>query len=288
VCGVSNAQIIDNSGCSAFTDLPFFDSLFIRKNKIVSIEGHVSTKADLKVIKKDNRMIKYEFDSLGRLTRQFGSFNTSGIKDTTFHSYFYDEDENLVLKRTSDSHGFYSYRYTHNAQGDVLSKTYCREENSGPNRYSFELGKEFTIVKETYSYSKNDSVVTKDVFNNHNRKYQVVKEFYNEFGLLSKVESKYLISKKVSRVDYKYGDLGLVISKITTKDVRKPELKDEIRYKYDEMGNLTYIDVFKKGVHETHQEILYDLSTYSLKALLVQNVADNFITIIKFSTSYKS
>ncbi len=278
--------MIENSKCHAFTDEPFFDQLFIQRNKIKTITGHISTKKELKVIKESKQITKYEFDTKGRLKNQFGSFNTSGIQDTTFITYLYDNRNNLTTKRTNDAYGFYSYRYTFNKENRVTSKTYSREENAGSSRYDFVLGKRYTIVKETYSYVVNDSVIRKSVYNNHNRIYQKIIYHYSNLKLLTSETSQYVISRKKSKTTYKYNDLSQVTEKKVVLDVKTPNEYKLTKYRYDVIGNLEYIDEYTNDKHILHKEVLYDKSTYLIKALLIQDKATKFITIIKFKTTF--
>ncbi len=282
---LGSAQLIDNRGCNAFTDDPFFYNDFIRSNKVKSITGHISTKNDLQVIKKSDLVTRYEFDTTGKLTNQFGSFNLMGKKDTTFVSYIYDTANHILTKRTNDSYGFFSYNYVYDTAGNVLSRTYCRDENKGSDRYHFKLARQYTIVKESYTYSSSDSVIEKQVFNNHGRVYQKEKYFYNQHDLLSKVVKKLIMNHKRSEVTYAYNDMGLVAEKRTQKDMSKEDF-NKIAYSYDEFGNLEFIDEYKNGKKHTHKEVLYDKSTYLMKALLVQDVATNHITILKFSYEF--
>ncbi|MFT7156015.1 MAG: hypothetical protein ACI8Q1_001019 [Parvicella sp.] len=283
---ISFGQLIDNSDCKAFTDVPFFDTMFVRQNGVKSIKGHVSTKKDLKVIKSSNQMTSYNFDRSGRLETQLGTFNTSGIKDSNYLSYEYDERNNLILQRTSDSYGFFSYKYTYDDSNRVTSKTYCREESSGTDRFHFELGKQFTIVKESYKYIDSDSIVNKSVYNNHDRIYQKYTYHYSDLDLLTAIKSQYIISKKQTETTFKYNDLSQVVHMKFVKNLKNPDEVQVTKFQYDELGNLTYIDEYKGINHVTHKEVLYDRSNYLLKALLVQDVATNHITIIKFTTVF--
>lgn len=284
--GVMNAQLIENINCQAFTDEPFFDTDFIRQNKIKSITGEIKTKGNLEVIKDPKLVSRYEFDSLGRLILQYNSFNGSESKDTTFINYIYDSKGNIITKRTNDAYGFFSYNFEFDENNRITLKTYCREENIGKDRYHFEPGKQFTIVKETYSYLDRDSILTKSIYNNHDRIYQTDKFFYNEHGLLTKLETQYVINKKKAITEFSYTDQGKVAEKIYYRDYKNKAEFEKWVYQYDELGNLTYIDYYKGETHITHQEILYNPSNFSLKALLVQDVASNFIKIIKFTTEF--
>ena len=64
-----SAQLLDNRGCEVFSGEPFFYAEFIRSNKIKSITGSVSTKADLQVIKSKGLIVKFLFDDAGNLIK---------------------------------------------------------------------------------------------------------------------------------------------------------------------------------------------------------------------------
>lgn len=272
--------------CQAFGDEPFFDETFVRQNGIQVINGEIKTKGNLEVIKDPKLVSRYEFDASGKLSLQFTSFNGGGNKDTTFIKYTYDERGNLITKRTNDAYGFFSYNYEYDSLDRQVLKTYCREENAGKDRYHFELGKQYTIVKESYSYQLKDSVLVKSIYNNHNRIYQTDKFYYNALDLLVRIETQYVINKKRAVTEFTYSDLGKVATKVYYKDYKNKDEYEKWEYQYDELGNLTYIDYFKGAEHVTHKEVLYDKSTFSLKALIIQDVASNFITIVKYSTTF--
>lgn len=283
---LGNAQLVDNMSCEAFSDEPFFDQLFVSQNGIHVINGEIKTKGNLEVIKDPHLVSRYEFDSTGKLMMHYTSFNGGSNKDTTFVNYIYDDKGNVITKRTNDAYGFFSYNFEYDDENRPLLKTYCREENAGVDRYHFELGKQFVIVKESYSYLKKDSVLIKSVYNNHNRIYQTDKFFYNALDLLVRIETQYVINKKRAVTEFEYTEHGEVASKTYYKDFKKQEEFEKWEYQYDELGNLTYIDYFKGEEHITHKEVLYDKSNYTLKALLIQDVASNFITIVKYSTTF--
>lgn len=284
--GIFQSQLIDNANCQAFSDEPFFDLQFIKQNKIKTINGEIKTKGNLQVIKDAKLVSSYEFDRNGKLALQLGSFNIMGSKDTTFINYIYDENNNVVTKRTNDAYGFFSYNFEFDTNQRVVSKVYCREENVGKDRYHFELGKQYTIVKESYTYMDKDSILVKSTYNNHDRIYQKTTFTYNEFDLLESIQDQFVINKKIARTTFSYTDEGFVATKTYMRDTQKPDNFEKWEYKYDELGNLTYVDYYKGEVHTTHKEVLYNPSTFMLKALLVQDVPSNFITIIKFNTTY--
>ena len=268
-----------------FTDAPFFSQKFIKQNKIKQITGVISTKKSLQVIEQRNLVNTYVFDVEGKMSKQYRSFNGSNSKDTTFITYHYNENDVVKVQRTSDSYGFFSNNYEFNNDGDVISKAYCRDENLSGNKNKFKLGKQHTIVKETFSYEKTDSTISKSTYNSHGKKYQTITSYFNEHGLKYKEEKKLLINKKKSITTYKFNDKGGVSEKTFYPDFNKP-YHTTTKYKYDELGDLEYIDEFKNETHITHKEIIYNKSTLLMKALLIQDIETNYIKIIKYSYQY--
>lgn len=278
--------MIDNSSCNAFSDEPFFDPIFIRQNKIKRINGSVSTKGELQSIKTRDLVSNYEFDTLGRLVLQLGSFSTLGNKDTVINSYIYDSLGRIITKRTNDTYGFFSNNFEYDANNRIKSNTYCREENVNASRYKFELAKQYIIIKETYKYSVYDSSLIKSIHNNHERLYQQQTYHYNKLKLLVAEENQYIINHKRSLIEYTYTDLGLVASKTTYRDYNNKDNFERIEYRYDALGNLEYIEEYKNDKHILHKEVLYDKVTYMIKALLVQDKTTNIITIVKFQVEF--
>lgn len=279
------AQLLDNNKCSVFTDDPFFYSEFIKKNGIREIEGVISTKASLKVIEQKNLVNTYQFNQNGQLTKQYRSFNRSNSKDTTVITYFYDDNNQVITQRTNDNYGFFSNNYEYDNFNNILSKTYCRDENTATNKTNFNLGKQHVIVKETFSYETTDSTISKHTYNSHGKKYQTLISLYNEHGLVTREEKKLIINKKKSITTYEYSNKGYVSKKTIYPDFNKPKNKSTT-YKYDDLGNLEYIDEYQNDKHITHKEIIYNKSTLLMKALLIQDIETNYIKIIKFSYNY--
>jgi hypothetical protein len=277
-----SAQLLDNRGCAVFSGEPFFYTEFIRGNKIKSITGSVSTKADLQVIKSKGLMVKFLFDESGNLIKQFDSFYRGKKKDSSIIAYHYDEKKNITTKRMSDSYGFFSYNYSYNNNGDVVRKTYCRDESATNNKNNFKLKKQYTIVNETYSYVTNDSLIQKNVLNNHGGVYQKEYYTYDENKLLIKVEKKLIVNHKKAETTYRYNDLMKVSEMTIQKDMSKGAYS-RLVYEYDNLGNLEVIDEYRNEELKTHKEVIYDKSTLLMKALLVQDVNSNFITITKYS-----
>jgi len=283
---ISFTQLIDNSRAFVFNDDPFFNTLFIKNNKIKSIHGVISTKKELSAIKKTNLVFHFDFNENGELIKQYNSVKRHNKTDTTFTMYLYSNSGDLITKRTNDAHGFYSYNYEYDQNALLIKKTYCRDENASGNRYNFKLGKQYTIINESYSYSKQENKLIKNTFNNNGRIYEKHESLYDSLGYLKELSKRLLINNKRSSINYEYNEHGLLKSVSAFKNNNETPIT-KVNYRYDDHGNLTYIDEYKEGVHILHKELLYEPSTFLLKTLITQDVATNFIKIIKFKTLFR-
>ena len=283
---ISFSQVIDNSKSFVFDDDPFFNTIFIKNNKVKSIHGVVSTKKELSTIKKTNLVVHFDFNEKGELVKQYSSIKRHKKTDTTFTMYTYSKSGNIITKRTNDAHGFYSYNYEYDQDGQLIKKTYCRDENASGDRYNFKLGKQYTIINESYSYSKQKNKILKNIFNNNGRVYEKHESLYDSLGYLKQISKRLMIINKRSSIVYEYNERGFLKTVSTYKNNAETPIT-KFKYQYDEHGNLTYVDEYKESVHVIHKELLYEPSSFLLKTLITQDITTNFIKIIKFKTFFR-
>ena len=275
-------QMMENEKGTIFSDHPFFNEKFIRSVKLKSLTGTISTKKELGTIKQTGKKQAYFFNENGSLG---GSFQVYPKNDTSFIFYEYDKNKNMIVKRFSDSYGFYSYTYTYNDQNEMVKKVYAREKNANKSKINFKLGEQYVVFEEGYKTEVTDSSQTKVILNSNGRPYQRQQHFYNNLGYLIKVENKLLINNQVSKEVFAYNEKGLL------KSIQYYDHKDTIPtkgflYNYDEWGNVSFIDEYRKNVRIKHKEILYDQSNFILKTVLSQDLKTNLITITKFKPEF--
>ena len=82
LCQYTNAQLLEVNQ-PLFSDEPFFNSHFIKVNKIKSITGSRSSKKIQDIIRSKGLDFYYEFDENGYLSKQIATFLVGGVnKDT--------------------------------------------------------------------------------------------------------------------------------------------------------------------------------------------------------------
>ena len=279
------AQMINNESGQIFTETPFFNEKYIRSVKLKSITGTISSKKELGAIKSSGKKEAYIFNEKGNLTIHYLSSKTKNKPDTTFTFYEYNLKNENTIFRVSDSYGFYSYSKKYNDLGKLINKTYSREKNASKSKMNFKLEEKYVIFQESYLYENKDSTIEVTTLNSNGRPYQRQIYYYDSFNYLFKIHTRLLISNSTRYEKYTYNDRGFLksIQYFTNED--ETPIK-ELRYDYDEWGNVTFMDEYKDNVRVIHKELLYDPSTLILKTILSQDLVSNLITIIKYKPEF--
>lgn len=279
------AQMINNESGQIFTETPFFNEKYIRSVKLKSITGTISSKKELGAIKSSGKKEAYIFNEKGNLTIHYLSSKTKNKPDTTFTFYEYNLKNENTIFRVSDSYGFYSYSKKYNDLGKLINKTYSREKNASKSKMNFKLEEKYVIFQESYLYENKDSIIEVTTLNSNGRPYQRQIYYYDSFNYLFKIHSRLLISNSTKYEKYTYNDRGFLKSIQYFNNENETPIK-ELRYDYDEWGNVTFMDEYKDNVRVIHKELLYDPSTLILKTILSQDLVSNLITIIKYKPEF--
>ena len=279
------AQMINNESGQIFTQTPFFNEKYIRSVKLKSITGTISSKKELGAIKSSGKKEAYIFNEKGNLTIHYLSSKTKNKPDTTFTFYEYNLKNENTIFRVSDSYGFYSYSKKYNDLGKLINKTYSREKNASKSKMNFKLEEKYVIFQESYLYENKDSIIEVTTLNSNGRPYQRQIYYYDSFNYLFKIHTRLLISNSTKYEKYTYNDRGFLKSIQYFNNENETPIK-ELRYDYDEWGNVTFMDEYKDNVRVIHKELLYDPSTLILKTILSQDLVSNLITIIKYKPEF--
>ena len=279
------AQMINNESGQIFTETPFFNEKYIRSVKLKSITGTISSKKELGAIKSSGKKEAYIFNEKGNLTIHYLSSKTKNKPDTTFTFYEYNLKNENTIFRVSESYGFYSYSKIYNDLGKLINKTYSREKNASKSKMNFKLEEKYVIFQESYLYENKDSIIEVTTLNSNGRPYQRQIYYYDSFNYLFKIHTRLLISNSTKHEKYTYNDRGFLKSIQYFNNENETPIK-ELRYDYDEWGNVTFMDEYKDNVRVIHKELLYDPSTLILKTILSQDLVSNLITIIKYKPEF--
>ena len=74
----------------------------------------------------------------------------------------------------------------------------------------------------------------------------------------------------------------ITVSNNTDNNNGNPRGKQEIRFRYDDFGNLIEKHIYKNDKFITDIQVIYNLKTGLISSILTRDVATNFISILRF------
>ena len=272
-----SAQVLDNQKGNAFTDKPFFNQKFIQQNRLKQLSGFYMYKKKGELMEHTEYKYVYDFDKRGNLLSTFETCPDDGTKDTIWNIYKYDKNSNLCIHKKTDQDGFTSVYYEHDSLGRVISEEFKREIDTG-NHVAIRT---LTFNKERLEYFDFEKQSKRTRFNNYDLPY--LDEFfnYNDLGYLVERVERIKMTSDVYTYFYKYNEKGQLagIGKASNKN---EELLEELRFKYDDLGNLTEKHIYKNGVFTTDIQIIYNSKSKLISTIITRQVSTGFLMIIRF------
>ena len=118
-------------------------------------------------------------------------------------------------------------------------------------------------------------------FHNYTLPYLTETTHLDSTGKMIEKIEEFTVSQQTTTTRFAYSEKGYLtsITKITSEPAAKNE---EIRYQYDEKGNVTEQLNFENGSLTTETSFLYNATTQFLVNLIQRNVAKNSLVLIRF------
>ncbi len=275
------AQILTAEYRPILPDGPRFRAKFMRENGIKRIIGRISTKQKMDRIRSADRERIHKFDRKGRIRRVLtvrGS-DDRGKKDTGTIVYRYNERGYLVTIRKNDEKGVYERVFAWDSLGRPTKKVYRRVGRDG----SLPRDKRLTISSEHYEYRRIQAgVLERSYYNNVDRLYKerLIHRDSNEY--VTRLRDRWVIGNRRSLTRFEYTNKGWLAAKVTDRNVSDTN-RTRLRFRYDEIGNITRYDRYERGVHVKRVEYVYKGDSMLLKARIKKDVASGTLTIVNYS-----
>lgn len=267
-------------------DLLQFNSEFIARNGVKSVNGQLWTKQDGRPMLPLDRFFQYRFGAAGLVDRSFDIFGkvVNGM-DTASVIYNYDKNGRCLQEIHNDLHGFYALRTEYGPEGLPVRETHVRLENLNADRSRFDAGASTVISDERYLYGAvNDTVMRKTFLNDRGRPYQEETYTMDRLGYLRTVEMQNLITQRRGRSTFTYDAKGRLAERTGQTDLAVPTTSTW-RWTYDAAGNPLTRDLLHNGSLVRHGEFLYAEGTLFLKAVITKNDETGMIEVLRFDVA---
>ncbi len=278
-CGKS--QFLDNSKGNAFSEIPFFNEKFVKNNKIKSLKGTYTFKKMGDIMRETDYVFQYDFDNKGHLIQSFETNNESHKVDTTLLLYSYYKDGNLAYVRRKDHIGYYSTHYFYDSINRVIKEEYKRDIDTAGTFFVPSFERSMLLNFETIKYETNGFFEKSTVHNSYGLPFKEIISTHDSSGYLISKEEKLKFGNQRNITQFEYDENGW-ISNIKITNSNNSKLNQELRFKYDEFGNLSEKHIYKNNQFITDIQVIYNLKTGLISSILTRDVATNFISILRF------
>jgi YD repeat-containing protein len=278
----SSAQLLDNTKGVAFTDIPFFNTNFVKACKLKEIHGKFTFKKQGDIMRESDYVYVFNFDTLGNLARHYQTSKGDQITDTNVRFYDYTQDGRMVRKRISQKKGFLSTYYSYNSNGQIVKEEVYRDIDTLNSLLNPSIERSILWNTETMDYQLYEGQYKKKVFNSYGNQYLEVTKYLDSLGYLTREEELFTITRNRITTKYAYSDKGW-IEKVSVYKNTDTVPMSESRFTYDTFGNLQSKLIYKDGVFITEYQIIYSGLTGLLYSIVMREVSTNFISIIRFS-----
>jgi len=278
----SSAQLLDNTKGVAFTDIPFFNTNFVKASKLKEIHGKFTFKKQGDIMRESNYVYVFNFDTLGNLVRHYQTSKGDLTTDTNVRFYDYRQDGQIVRKRISQKKGFLSTYYSYNSNGQIVKEEVYRDIDTMNSLLNPSIERSILWNTETMDYQLYEGQYKKKVFNSYGNQYLEVTKYLDSLGYLAREEELFTITRNRITTKYTYSDKGW-IEKVSVYKNTDSVPMSESRFTYDTFGNLQSKLIYKDGVFITEYQIIYSGLTGLLYSIVMREVSSNFISIIRFS-----
>ena len=271
----SVAQLLNTKNGSLFADQPFFNDEVVHDAKIKRIVGEYSFKKVGEPIQATKEIYALEFDKTGRMLSTVETRKNDGTKDSNWVIFSYTEAGQIKIIKKGKKESLAGKQFNFNNQG------ICDEEIT-----FVEIKKKEAIIKEvlyveTIKINLGPNKVQRIYFNNYTLPYLTETTHLDSTGKMIEKIEEFTVSQQKTTTRFAYSEKGYLtsITKITSEPAAKNE---EIRYQYDEKGNVTEQLNFENGSLTTETSFLYNATTQFLVNLIQRNVANNSLVLIRF------
>lgn len=269
-------QMLDNSDGFAFTDQPFFNTDFIRTNKIDTIRGKYIIRKPGKSLNRTEYFQEYTFDENGLLKSQMETFPDDGTSDVTATHYDYDDLGRLQSKKKKTNEGFVLSQFKYDSSGRIVQETVSKlySDSLGSSRIT-------QINSESYQYIDLDNQWRRISFNSYGKPFLEEIYYQDEDGYTVKKKDIIKMTSKQVIHEFEYNEKGYLSAKRKKADKEGAYL-EEVLFTYDEFGNVSEKQIYSNGVHITDIQIIYNNKTGLLSSIITRSLTTGILAILQF------
>lgn len=283
ICFSIQGQVIDNQLGKGFEFFPVFNSKYIKQKRIKEVKATYFTKKTGDIMRESPKFTVVNFDLLGRISINSEISNNSGYRDTSYAEYFYNPKGLVAKERKKLGKNWKVTNFFYDTAGQVTKEEYHLEtvlySESG---YSI---KDSLLDYESSRYKQYPNQKKRIVYNSYGNPYLDIIYYFNKANQIIEIGKKLKMTSEINETKLFYNDKNQIDSLVFFSSLT-PNETESVYFLYDKSGNILdkklYIN--KKLIYKI--EFVYNEKTGMLSSIIKQEIANNFLTIIRFETIY--
>ncbi len=280
---VVNAQVIDNQLGNGFDQFPVFNSKYIKQNHIKEIKATYFTKKQGDIMRETPKHKTLSFDLLGRMNLDKEITKTAGEKEINHTEYVYTTKGWVSKERKKLGNNWKIKDFFYDTTGQIIKEEHHIEtilySDSGYRVIDTLLDFETSRYKQ-YSNQKK-----RIVYNSYGNPFLDVIYYFNKSNQIIEIAKKQKITSEINETKLFYNNKNQVDSMVFFSSL-SPNETESVYFTYDKSANILdkkhYIN--KKLTYRI--EFVYNEKTGMLSSVIKQEIANNFLSIIRFETIY--
>jgi len=281
--GTVFCQVIDNQLGKGFEHFPVFNVKYIKQKRIKEIKATFFTKKTGDILRESPKHTVVEFDLLGRLILNKEVSKSGAYTDVNHVEYVYNV-KGLVSKECKKIGSNWKVTdYFYDTTGQVIKEEYHLETVLFSDEgYSIE---DTLLDYETSRYKQYPNQKKRIVYNSYGSPYLDIIYYYNNVNQIIEIGKKLKMTSEINETKLFYNNKNQVDSLVFFSSLT-PNETESVYFSYDKQGNILdkkqYVN--KKLIYRI--EFVYNEKTGMLSSILKQEIATNYLSIIRFETKY--
>lgn len=276
-------QVIDNQLGKGFEQFPVFNVKYIKQKRIKEIKATFFTKKTGDIMRESPKHTVVEFDLLGRLVLNKEVSKSGTYTDVNHVEYVYNVKGLVSKERKKIGSNWKVTDYFYDTTGQVIKEEYHLETVLfSDDGYSIE---DTLLDYETSRYKQYPNQKKRIVYNSYGSPYLDIIYYYNNANQIIEIGKKLKMTSEINETKLFYNNKNQIDSLVFFSSLT-PDETESVYFTYDKQGNILDKKLYVNNKLIYRIEFVYNEKTGMLSSILKQEIATNFLSIIRFETKY--
>lgn len=224
-----------------------------------------------------------EFDLLGRLVLNKEVSKSGTYTDVNHVEYVYNVKGLVSKERKKIGSNWKVTDYFYDTTGQVIKEEYHLETVLfSDDGYSIE---DTLLDYETSRYKQYPNQKKRIVYNSYGSPYLDIIYYYNNANQIIEIGKKLKMTSEINETKLFYNNKNQIDSLVFFSSLT-PDETESVYFTYDKQGNILDKKLYVNNKLIYRIEFVYNEKTGMLSSILKQEIATNFLSIIRFETKY--